>query len=230
VSAGAGYWEARWREGRIGFHESTVNEYLRREWLALGVPAGASVLVPLCGKAHDLAWLARGGWRVIGVEICEEAVAAFFAERDVQPARHRIGAFECWSDGPLAILRGDFFAVDPDLLAAAAGGGAPSAWWDRAALVALPAPERRRYAERLAELLPAAAPGLLVAFEYPQAEMEGPPYAVEEAEVRARFGAPAFAEPRLLERRDLTLDPAQQSRRLSRLHDAVWLLQRAASG
>ncbi len=226
MNSGAVYWEARWREGRIGFHEGRVNEVLAREWPRLGVPAGGAVLVPLCGKAHDLAWLARSGWRVLGVEICEAAVAAFFAEQGLQPARRHVGAFECWSDGPIAILCGDFGALDPDLLAAAAGGGAPAAWWDRAALVALPAAERRLYAARLAALLPCGARGLLVSLEYPQQEMEGPPFAVEEAEVRTLFGTPGFAGPRLLERRDILADPVHSAKPVSRLADAIYRLER----
>jgi hypothetical protein len=54
-----GFWRARWSEGRIGFHEGTSNAHLRKN---VDVLAGARrVLVPLCGKAEDLAVLAAAG-------------------------------------------------------------------------------------------------------------------------------------------------------------------------
>ena len=219
------YWEARWREGRIGFHEGRVNEDLLREWPALGAPEPAAVLVPLCGKAHDLAWLAARGHRVLGVEGSERAVADFFAEQRLAPERAPAGPGEAWTAGRLTILRCDWFALRREHLEALAPGGA-DAWWDRAALVALPPEARRAHAERLAALLNPGARGLLASFDYPQEEMEGPPFSVPEDEVRALFGPPAFEAPQRLAHREKPGGLRSDGRVLSRSADTVFRLRR----
>ena len=56
-----------------------------------------------------------------------------------------------------------------------------SGLYDRAALIALPEGMRERYAAHLAAILPSGCAGLLVTLDYPQAEMSGPPFAVDEA-------------------------------------------------
>ena len=61
------------------------------------------------------------------------------------------------------------------------------AFYDRAALVALPADWRDRYVRHLRALVPSEAPGLVVTFEYDQTRMSGPPFDVPESEVRRVF-------------------------------------------
>ena len=78
--------------------------------------------------------------------------------------------------------QGDFFAVEPAQTAGC------TAFYDRAALIALPAEMRRRYVAQLQRLLPAGAVGMLVTLDYPQEQMSGPPFAVDDAEVRALYG------------------------------------------
>ena len=72
------FWLERWRENRIGFHEGHPNSYLERHRSELG--AGRRVLVPLCGKTEDLAYLASLGHHVVGIELAEAAARAFFVE------------------------------------------------------------------------------------------------------------------------------------------------------
>lgn len=52
------FWHQRWQQNQIGFHQDTPTPLLQKHWPALGVPAGARVFVPLCGKSLDMAWLA----------------------------------------------------------------------------------------------------------------------------------------------------------------------------
>ena len=59
------FWQARWAENQIGFHQRETNPYLERYWLRLQLPAGCKVLVPLCGKTLDMLWLAGQGHRVL---------------------------------------------------------------------------------------------------------------------------------------------------------------------
>jgi thiopurine S-methyltransferase len=215
----AAFWLRRWRESQIGWHHEEVNLQLERLWPELGLPPAGRVLVPLCGKSRDLAWLAGQGHRVLGVEISPLAVEAFFREQGVTPTSRDLTRFQAWSAESVEILCGDFFALTPELL------GAVDGFYDRASLVALPPSMRRRYAARLAKLLAAGNRGLLLSLEYPQAEMDGPPFAVNEDEVRTLLGA----DFRIRSTRTsdaLENNPGLAERGLSRLHEKAYLLRR----
>ncbi len=173
------FWITRWQDGRIGFHEGHVNRLLQRH--APRLQGRPRVLVPLCGKAEDMAHLASLGHHVVGVDLAEEAAVAFFAEHGMQPARTAHGPFVSFAAPGVTILVGDFFALTPELL------GPVDAFFDRAALIALPPPMRSRYVAHLRALLQPASLGLLVVLEYEQSVMEGPPFAVLEPEVRAHW-------------------------------------------
>ena len=62
------FWQNRWRNGQIGFHQSSVDRNLRRHWPALNLGTARRVFVPLCGKSLDLLWLREQGHFVTGVE------------------------------------------------------------------------------------------------------------------------------------------------------------------
>ncbi|MCY1558288.1 Thiopurine S-methyltransferase [compost metagenome] len=47
---------------------------------------------------------------------------------------------------------------------------------------------RERYAAHLAAILSPGCQGLLITLDYPQSQMEGPPFAVADAEVRELLG------------------------------------------
>lgn len=213
------FWQDRWARSQIGFHQEKVNGYLRRHWSALGLPAQATVLVPLCGKSLDLAWLAEQGHAVIGVELAERAVQDFFAERDVQPQISQRGAYKVYAAGNLQILCGDFFALTGEDVAGC------QAFYDRAALIALPAEMRERYAAHLQAILPAACQGLLVTLVYDQQRMDGPPFSVEDAEAERLFrGGWALQE---VERKDvLSGNPRFSENQLEAVDEVVFHLTR----
>jgi thiopurine S-methyltransferase len=168
----AAFWQDRWATGQIGFHEGTPNAFLTHFWP--GLDAGTRVLVPLCGKSADLAWLAARGHDVTGVELSEVAARAFFEERSLEPSLHRVGPFLRLGLPGLAILVGDIF----DLRAAELP--AWDAWYDRAALIALPAEQRPSYAA----LVRASAPGGGLLVSLTRRDGAGPPFSVEDAEVQ----------------------------------------------
>jgi thiopurine S-methyltransferase len=173
------FWEGTWQRGQIGFHEGRPHGLLTRFADKLG--EGRRVLVPLCGKSEDLAWLAAQGHEVLGIELVEDAVRAFFVEHQLTPTEGQLGPFKRFSAGALTLLAGDFFAATPALL------GSFDALYDRAALVALPSEMRARYAQNIRDLLKPGAHGLVVTFEYPAGLLEGPPFSVPEAELRAHY-------------------------------------------
>lgn len=173
------FWHSRWSAGQIGFHEGAPNPHLARHAGRLG--AARRVLVPLCGKAEDLAFLAGLGHHVLGVELVEDAVRAFFSERGVEPIVSRVGAFTRYQAGSIELFAGDLFATTRELL------GPVDALYDRAAVIALPEAMRRAYATHLRSLLPTGAPGIVVTLEYPQERMAGPPFSVTEEELRGLY-------------------------------------------
>jgi thiopurine S-methyltransferase len=173
-------WIGRWRDGRIGFHEGRPNALLERH--AERLAGCRRVLVPLCGKAEDMTWLAARGHQIVGVELAEAAVQAFFAEHQLSPSITGVGGPHiAYEAGPITILVGDFFALTPELL------GPIDALYDRGALIALPPELRPSYGALLRTLLPTGAPALVITCEYDQTAMTGPPFAVFEPELRTLY-------------------------------------------
>jgi thiopurine S-methyltransferase len=182
------FWHERWTSNRTGFHQASVNAHLERHWHSLGLAPGSRILVPLCGKSLDMIWLRGQGHRIAGIELSQLAVADFFRENGLAPTIRQGHGYSCWSAEGIDLFCGDFFMLR------AAGLGRIDGCYDRAALVALPAGMRAKYAGALLELMPPLAPALLVTLEYNQAEMEGPPFSVSQLEVRQLFGAQCHIE------------------------------------
>ncbi len=169
-------WLERWREGRIGWHEADGSALLKRYWPRL--VRGSSVLVPFCGKSVDLLWLAAQGLDVVGVEISEIAVRAFFHEHDMGFENTVAGELQCYRalSAPIRLYCGDYFDFE---------GGPFQAFYDRGALVALPESERPRYVAHTRSLLETDAYQMLLTLEYDQDAVPGPPFSVSPGEVRA---------------------------------------------
>lgn len=212
------FWQARWDEGRIGFHQDEVNPYLQRYWPALNVPPGATVFVPLCGKSRDMLWLRDQGYAVIGVEIVPQAVEAFFDENNVVATCRQHGSFTLWESEGIKIYQGDFFEITANDLAAV------GAVYDRASLIALPPAMRQSYAAHLRAILPDNMSVLLVTMDYPQAEMDGPPFAVTEQEVAA-LHQEYFKIEQVCSEDILAANPRFQEQGLSRLTERVYALR-----
>lgn len=212
------FWLQRWRDGAIGFHQDRVMPLLEQHWNALALPASSRVFVPLAGKSLDMLWLAARGHRVLGVELSALAVAQFFAEQDLHPQSHDSRYGRHHVAGNIELICGDVFGLDAEILARCAGV------YDRAALIALPLPLRQRYVTQLHERLPVGCRGLLITLEYPQMQMDGPPFNVDEAEVRSLYDPRWSVD--LLERRDiLATQPRFRDDGVTALSTAVYRLQ-----
>lgn len=213
------FWLERWQRGETGFHQAQANPWLMKQLPALVLPAGGYVFVPLCGKAHDLRFLADRGFRVTGIELSPLAVESFFREQGLQADVSVMGELTVYTTANLRIFCGDFFRLDAATL------GPVDAIFDRAALVALPPSMRTDYALHLAKLATPGCRNLLVSFDYPQAEMNGPPFSVPQSEIRALFGA--HFDIAALGREDiLDAEPRFRDRGLTRLTETCWLLVR----
>lgn len=177
------FWLERWEQNQIGFHQAEINRYLTGHWAELGLPRGAAVFVPLCGKSLDMLWLREQGHSVLGIELSRKAVEAFFSENELRPTVSEDARFASYAGQGLRILAGDYFALTQADL------GGVCAVYDRAALIALPQTMREEYARHMATLLPSGAHILLVTMEYPPGTLEGPPFSVTDDEVHALYGA-----------------------------------------
>ena len=191
------FWLERWRTNQIGFHQAEYNARLLKFWPGLEVGRGAKAFVPLCGKSRDMWWLAQRGHPVLGIELSQTAIEAFFTEARAPYQRRQTDAFQSFEGNGVSILCGDFFDLTPFDLSDVAGV------FDRGSLVALPSEMRRRYAEHLLTVLPLGVQILLLTIEYDQSVASGPPFAVHSSEVTALFGGRCAVE--LLER-----SPAEQ--------------------
>lgn len=188
------FWQDRWTNNQIAFHNPDSNPLLVRHFHTLAPQGNPRVFVPLCGKSLDLVWLDQQGCRVTGAELSELAVKQFFDELGVEPQVTAIGTLRRYEGKEIVILQGSFFDVTPEIL------GPVDLVYDRAALVALPRELRERYANDLIKLT-GAATQLLICYEYDQNCAEGPPFSVEEAELRRLYEASFDLS--LLERSDV---------------------------
>ena len=172
------FWHARWERREIGFHQEKINRYLHEHWSELVGPAKGPVLIPLCGKSHDIWWLHDRGHPVLGVELSSIACKDFFEEA-VEKATVSPGSpfTRFRHDDTLELWCGDFFQLAP--------ADVKHVHWvyDRAALIALPPDTRKRYVNHLSAILPEKVGVLLITLNYNSAEMTGPPFSVSDEEV-----------------------------------------------
>ena len=175
------FWHEKWEENQIPFHRGDVNPVLTNNWRALEAPAGGKVLLPLCGKTRDLAWLTAQGHQALGGELSEIAVRAFFEENGLVATREQADPFVRYRAAQVEYLCGDFFALQPEHL------GGVVAVYDRAALIALPPPLRAQYAAKMRTLLQPGVEVLLVTISYRDGQINAPPFRVLHAEVEALY-------------------------------------------
>ncbi|MFT5396682.1 MAG: thiopurine S-methyltransferase [Gammaproteobacteria bacterium] len=176
----AEFWHERWGSNNIGFHEKKPNDLLIKHFNRLKLEKDSCLLLPLCGKTHDIAWLLSKGHRVVGVELSEIAIQQLFEELNLQPTLTQQGKLKHYSSNKLDIFAGDLFNCTQEHLKSI------DAIYDRAALVALPKDMRMRYTSHL-KAITQNAPQLLISFEYDQAQMEGPPFSISTKEIEKHY-------------------------------------------
>ena len=168
----ANQWIERWQQGQIGWHELRGNASLKKYWRV----TGKRVLVPFCGKTQDLLWLEAQGNEVIGVELSEIAVRAFFDENDLS---YTVGGGELpvyrATELSITLYCGDYFKLQ---------AGPFDAHFDRGALIALPLDWRPAYVAHTNSLLTDSAEQLVITLEYDQNVANGPPFSVPADEVQ----------------------------------------------
>jgi thiopurine S-methyltransferase len=210
-----GFWERRWADGQIAFHKDAVNEGLLRHAQRAFPPSGR-VLVPLCGKSLDLGWLVDQGYEVHGIELVEQAVAAFFEARCVEPEIVEEAWGRAYRSDRITIHLANLF--DVDLLALGPFQGI----WDRAALIALPPRDRLGYLARLRQLVEAGATHLLESLAYESETMTGPPFSVPDAEIEAAYAGLSLTQ---LERENLIGTDRWRDRPATSAWSTLWVIR-----
>ncbi len=174
-------WLDRWKQNQIGFHEPGVNTYLRQYLPEFDLKPGDTIFLPLCGKAHDIAWLAQQGFQVIGVELSGIAIEAFFSEQGLHCLQSESGKFLLSKSDNISLYQGDYFDLPQEVLTEC------KLVYDRASLIAFDQPNRGRYCEYMHSIIPSRANILLVTLDYDQTQMTGPPFAVSQTEVDQHY-------------------------------------------
>lgn len=175
------FWLDKWHSGQLGFHIDQPHPDLLAHADRFLAGGPHRVLLPLCGKTHDLAWLAARGHEVVGVELARAAVEQFHQEHARQARIVEDGARTRFESAGLTVHCCDVLGLTPDAV------GSFDRIWDRAAMVALDPARRQTYAQVLRALLRPGGQILLNAFTYDQSVMPGPPHSVPEDEIRRHY-------------------------------------------
>ena len=176
------YWHSKWRHNDLGFNQSEPNVLLQK-FLASIHLKGKKVLVPLCGKSIDMLYLLDQGYAVIGVELNLVACEALFHEHHLHAQKITIPSFTVLakSEKNMTLFCGNFFDITPQHL------GHIDLVYDRAALIALPIPLRLQYAQHMLTLINNDSHMLLITTLFDQIQMQGPPFSVDEEEIRTLY-------------------------------------------
>lgn len=213
------FWHECWEHGRLGFHQSDFNNHMVEYMPRLELQPGAHVLVPLCGKSLDMLWLLKQGYSVTGIELSQKAVEDFFTENSLEFDTRETETGIIYQHGRLEIRCTDLFESGLDWLPPI------DAVYDRAALPALPPGMRREYAALMLDRLPLNTIVLLQAMEYPQHEMQGPPFSVDPSEIEELYGLCCTID--TLHSEDcLEQRPNFREKGLSRLIDHVYRIRK----
>jgi SAM-dependent methyltransferase len=159
------FWDLRYDAGFAPWEAGRVPAQLAAFVACASRPR--SILVPGCGAARDVRFLAERGWDVLGIDFSPEAVAK--ARANLGPHANRV-------------RYGDFFAPIAE---------SPfEVVYERAFLCALPRRLWPAWGERVAQLVEPG--GTLAGYFYFDAGDRGPPFALHRQEELDRLLAPAF--------------------------------------
>ncbi|HET7730505.1 MAG TPA: methyltransferase [Usitatibacter sp.] len=163
--ADPGFWDARYEARFAPWDAGRVPADLRRFVLERAAPL--RTLVPGCGSAWDVRFLAERGWDVLGIDFSAQAVQA---ARDILgPHAERVRRADVFS--PIAEAPFDLV-------------------YERAFLCALPRRLWRDWGRRVAQLVPAG--GLLAGYFYFDAGDRGPPFPLHGEGELAELLEPSF--------------------------------------
>ena len=110
------FWDARWDQNKIAFHEDRPNTLLSEQFDNLSLRAESTVFVPLCGMAIDLDWLNSRGHHVVGIEFNRRAVEDVFKRRKINPDVQQRASHAHYKADGIDLFVGDFFDLTSELV------------------------------------------------------------------------------------------------------------------
>ena len=168
-------WKNRWEQEMIGWHNTEVNPHLKEHHDVLQERRKKPrILVPLCGKSLDIRWLATEAKEVIGVELVQKAIDDFYQEQAQHPQQTRREGLTHYSHENVHLVCANIFDASSKRI------GFFDSIYDRAALVALPLAQRQKYADHCLSLLKPEGSILLITYDSPAPETQGPPFPIKE--------------------------------------------------
>lgn len=153
------------------------------------------VFVPLCGKTIDMAFLANqpSVSQVVGIDGIQKALVAFAQENpsfeiDTSSATAAESqVVERYTGKKIELLRGDLFDLDDKVT-----NGKFNMILDRGSIVAIQPTLREQYINTIGKLIKPGGSILLIAVDRrsgsEEAMKRGPPFSVDEQEVRRLYG------------------------------------------
>ncbi len=207
-------WKKSWKDGKTGFHLSKTNPSLQQ--YAHLLEKEHTILVPLCGKTLDMHFLCQTGHRVVGVELVSQAINNFFQEWNVIPIKQG----NQYSFDQITIFNRNIFSVQPEHIPTIDG------IFDRAALVALPPHIRTQYTAHLLSLLKDGGTLLLITYDMPRPQDQGPPFVVRKDDVPMLFKQASSVE--LLKEIHNTPEdePRLVARNVAWSKEHIWLIKK----
>lgn len=190
-------WATKWQQGTTSWHIPAINNaLLMHQHLLFPGDHHCRVLVPLCGKSADLAYLARLRTdviqHVVGVDGVEQALEEFAKENVDLGLQKTKPAWFCWSrrefpkemqvwKGPvLSLVCGNFFKFQSKHQF--------DAVWDRGSLVALEPSLRDDYIQVIRRSLRPGGRILLSAIVRTNGDATtGPPFSIDAREIQRLF-------------------------------------------
>jgi len=174
------FWHKCWERDSLGFHQETVHPFLEQFLLPRLTSTDQHVFVPLCGKSLDMVWFAQR-MKVSGAELSEIACRDFFKEKELSYKHQKHGGFNVFSCDNVQLWQGDFFKLHPTDIK-------DIDWiYDRAAIIALPESMQQQYVEHLSTFISEQTSLFLISLEFPQEELEGPPFSISSLKVAQLF-------------------------------------------
>jgi SAM-dependent methyltransferase len=163
------FWQRRFVSGDLPWDRGAAGPQLQRWWSDGVIRPGVRIAVPGCGTGHDVAWLARAGAQVTGIDYAPAAL-----ERARETLRQ--------ADAQASLVAADVTAWAP---------GEPfDAVYEQTCWCALHPDRWAAYAQRLQSWLRPGGQLLLMLMQAPrpgaaEGRLEGPPYHMDVHGARA---------------------------------------------
>ena len=160
---GPAYWQTRYDQGKTGWDRGGTSPMLSR-WLGAGDLTPCRVLVPGCGRGHEVITLAEAGFDVTAIDFADSAVQSLREELSRRGLKARV-------------IQADLFQFSP---------AEPfDAIYEQTCLCAINPSLRKTYESLLADWLRPG--GKLFALFMQTENPEGPPFSCPVEAMRALF-------------------------------------------